>query len=201
MPNLAVDTENQIALSREGFAISSWVGFNEHMIPLYTHRDISDKKVGDIFMRARVGDPRTLNNGEAVYLAKKATLGFFPWKPGEDCLKREFKVIEVKRRPLGGAETIKHEPQMGCKWCRGAASTSMPPEPVAVEVPPLATPPPAPVLPEFDVLHCVKCPNVFVGENAMNERRGHMMRDHQTKPSTTRRKARRVPDEGSAKES
>jgi len=199
MVTLSVDAENQVELSRQGYSIHQWIGFDDHMIPLYTHRPVSDKKTGDVVFKVRVGDPRTLNNGEATYLAKKAAQGFFIWKPGEECMKRTFKNIEFKKRPLGGMEKIEHEPTHGCAWCR--SESPLPAEPVVPEgVPPIATPP-APAIPDFDVLHCSKCPSVFLGENAMNDRRGHLMREHKTKTGTTRRGKRSVPDKGSAEES
>jgi len=201
MVTLAVNTDNQVELSRQGYAINEWYGFDDHWIPIYAHHPVSDKKVGDVVFKVRVGDPRTLNNGEANYIARKAAQGYFAWKPGDECLKRTFKNVEFKRRPLGGVERIEHESTKGCQWCRERAEDPfLSAEPVAAVAPPPATPP-APVIPEYDVLHCSKCPEVFIGDNAMNERRGHLMREHQNKTGTTRRRKKRsVPDKGSAKE-
>lgn len=202
MVTLAGNQDNLTALSRQGYSINEWIGFNEHFVPVYAHHPVSDKKVGDVVFKVRIGDPRTLNAGEMTYLARKAAQGYYTWQPGDECLRRTFKNVEFKKRPMGGVERIEHEPTKGCPWCRerAAEQTSSPtaPEPVA-EVPPLVAVPPAPVIPAFDVLHCAKCPQVFIGESAMNDRRGHTMREHQVKPSTTRRK--RAPKTGSAKES
>lgn len=182
MTTLPVDIQHKDALSRQGYAISEWIGFAEHEIPFYAHHPVSDKQVGDVVWKLRVGNPKTLNNAEANTIAKQAHNGYFMWKPDAECMKHTFKDIILKKRPGGGEERIVSEPYMGCRWCReraGPLSVLTPPaEPVA-EVPPLvAAPPPAPPIPSFDVLHCKSCPEVFVGPNALNERRGHLMRKH-----------------------
>ena len=207
MTILAVDQGHAESLSRQGYATTGWVGFGVHDIPLYAHHPVSDKKVGDVVSTMRVGDPRTLNNAEAVHLSRQAAYGYFMFKPGADCLGRDFKNIELRPRPGGGVEKIEHPPQKGCVWCReGQANSSTPPEPVAMSVP-AGSPPPvvsesqAPALPSYDVLHCRSCPEVFVGDNASLERRGHEASHRSTKASTARRKSRSAPAKGSAKES
>ena len=196
MTTLAVDQGHAESLSRQGYATTGWVGFGVHDIPLYAHHPVSDKKVGDVVSTMRVGDPRTLNNAEAVHLSRQAAYGYFMFKPGADCLGRYFKNIELRKRPGGGVEKIEGPPQKGCQWCRERQTNSpTPPEPVAVAAPPrdaesTAVVPQAPALPSYDVLHCRQCPEVFVGEQASLERRGHEASHRSTKASTARRKSR-----------
>lgn len=191
-----IASDNANELSRQGYAITQWIGFDVHEIPLYTHHADGGMALGDVAFKMRVGNPKSLNNMEANFLARKAAKGYFLWKPGPDCIARTFKSFTFKPRPLGGTERIDAEPTKGCQWCR-ERPTPTPPESVAQTPPPA---PSAPVLPSFDVLHCAKCPAVFTGENAVNDRRGHTMREH-PKPSTVQRRSRRTPVEGSAKES
>ena len=202
---LQVEKSYKDELSRQGYSINQWIGFDDHFIPMYAHLDVGDKKAGDIAFKTRIGDPRTLNSGEANYIAHKASQGFFTWKPGADCLARTFRDFTFRKRPGGGTERIESEPYRGCQWCRKQETTSPTPEPAVIAVtagiPPLAvSEPQAPALPSYDVLHCRSCPEVFVGESASTDRRMHEMR-HKSKASTARRKSRSVPAEGSAKES
>ena len=199
MTTLAVDQGHAESLSRQGYATTGWVGFGVHDIPLYAHHPVSDKKVGDVVSTMRVGDPRTLNNAEAVHLSRQAAYGYFMFKPGADCLGRDFKNIELRKRPGGGVEKIEHPSQKGCAWCRARQTNPTPSESAAVATPPSAAMLQAPVLPSYDVLHCRQCPEVFVGEQASLERRGHEASHRSTKASTARRKART--QKGSAKES
>lgn len=179
MTTLPVDIQHKDALARQGYAISQWIGFADHWIPFYAHHPVSDKQVGDIVWRLRVGNPKTLNNAEANTVAKQAANGYFMWKPGEECMSHTFKDIILKKRPGGGEERSVGEPYKGCRWCRERSTSSSTPTlagPVA-EAPPLAVAPP-PALPSYDVLHCKSCPEVFTGENAVYDRRGHVMRKH-----------------------
>ena len=201
MTILAVDQGHAESLSRQGYATTGWVGFGVHDIPLYAHHPVSDKKVGDVVSTMRVGDPRTLNNAEAVHLSRQAAYGYFMFKPDADCLKRDFKNIEFRKRPGGGVEKIEGPSQKGCAWCRARQTNPTPSESAVLATPPREIDTPqAPALPSYDVLHCRSCPEVFVGESASTDRRMHEMR-HKSKASTARRKSRSVPAEGSAKES
>ena len=111
----ALNNENAHALEARGFEISEMTGFDDHSIPLFAHRDMGDKKIGDVVLKARVGNPDSLDNAEAVYLARKAHHGMFPWLPGEECMQRTF-------REFDGAEgaTDQSVPAKGCRWCRVA---------------------------------------------------------------------------------
>ena len=198
---IAADNANE--LSRQGYAISQWIGFDVHEIPLYTHHADGGMALGEVAFNMRVGNPKSLNNMEANFLARKGAKGYFLWKPGSDCLARTFKSFTFKPRPLGGTERIDAEPVKGCQWCREKETTNpKPAEPVAVsDVPPVAalTAAPAPSIPAFDVLHCRSCVEVFIGDNAALERRGHEVRHRTNKASTVRKP--RTPRKGSAKES
>ena len=202
MTTLAVEAEHRDSLGRQGFAISSWIGFDTHMVPFYTHHDVADKKRGDVVFKARVGNPKTLNSGEATYFARKAAQGYFPWQPGADCLARTFRNIEIRKRPLGGTERIESAPYKGCRWCREqpvSIPVAQEPQPESSSLSPTPVTA-APALPSYDVLHCAKCPAVFIGETAVNERRNHTMRDHHKPSSTVGSKSAPTPAEGSAKE-
>jgi hypothetical protein len=198
--------ENAHALARQGYAIQEWIGFAVHEIPMYTHMDSTNARVGDVVFSARVSNPKSLNNMEANFIARKGAKGYFMWKPGEECMKHTFKDFEFKPRPLGGVEKIEHPSYRGCKWCRErAAAITTAPEPVHAVVPPdSVNTPPAPALPTEDVLHCREegCAEIFTGERAEQDRRLHLRRVHnQLSPRTARRSSRRAPRTGSAKES
>lgn len=140
---VALDIQNQAALRGQGYAITEWIGFQTHMVPMYAHHAVADKKVGDIVFTARVGNPKTLNNAEANYFARKGAQGYFPWLPGADCRKRVFKYQVYTPRPGGGSQLSEtSKPEQGCKWCRvqpTLAVLSQAPEPAA-SAPPLASP-------------------------------------------------------------
>ena len=206
MTTLPVDTAQRAELASKGYAVSEWIGFSEHFVPMYAHHAVADKQVGDVAFKARLGNPKTLNHMEVTYLASKAEQGFFTWKPGAECLTHKFTHVTVKPRPGGGFERIVSEPTLGCRWCRERDEIPQePPEP-ADATPPrgpavaTAADPQAPALPSYDVLHCRQCPEVFVGDSAPVDRRTHTMSKHH-KASTARRKSRSAPAEGSAKES
>ncbi len=108
-------TDKQDLLEAQGFEIAEFTGFDQHSLPLYAHRELGDKKPGDVVMRVRVGNPESLDDGEATYLARKAFHGMFPWQPGAECSRRTF--VEVKFSETG--EAIREEGQAkGCRWCR-----------------------------------------------------------------------------------
>lgn len=102
---------NREQLEARGFDIAEMTGFNDHWLPLYTHRQIADKQPGDVVVRARVGNPQSLDDGEASYLARKAFHGLFPWTPGAECMKRTFANIGPGTVSRDGAAR-------GCRWCQ-----------------------------------------------------------------------------------
>ena len=135
---------NRASLAGAGYAVTTF-GLESHWIPLYTHKPLTDKKRGDVAFKARVGNPKTLNDGEAYYLARKAAQGFFPWLPGE-CLTHKFTNVEYVKDKLGGTRVVRHEPTMGCKWCReipaaAAQPAAAPAETVTAAAAPAAEPP------------------------------------------------------------
>ena len=118
-----VTSNNRDLLQAQGYGVSELIGFEDHFIPLYTHKHLTDKAPGDVAIKARVGDTRQLNNAEANYLAHKASQGFFTWMPGEECFSHKF--VDVSYEIDGLGRTVKKEeadPYHGCKWCRKAAS-------------------------------------------------------------------------------
>lgn len=151
--------DNKRSLEASGYRITEWKGFTDHWIPLYTHKDLVDKKPGDVAFRARVGDPKTLNNGEASYLSRKAAEGFFPWKPDE-CLSHRFENVTYVKDPLGGTKVIRSEPTMGCKWCRKASA-------------PVVLKPSA---------ECPTCGAEFAGKWAAGSLRLHQQKKHRSTP-------------------
>lgn len=137
-------SKNVELLEAQGFEIAELTGFDDHSIPLYTHRPAGDKQPGDIVVRARVGNPDALDDGEATYLARKAFHGMFPWLPGEDCVKRSFFDVTVTGTGLSGgdSQTRRTETVKGCKWCRKNAEPKpdMPVRPSAAPRVPARTP-------------------------------------------------------------
>lgn len=184
--------DNAHELSRQGYAISEWIGFDVHEIPLYTHHAGTGVVLGDVVFKMRVGNPKSLNNMEANFLARKGAKGYFLWKPGPDCMARTFKDFEFKPRPLGGVERIEHEAHKGCCWCRERQGQTLPTEAVVATgiPPPASTAVPPPSVPTFDVLHCPDCTEVFTGDNAEVLRRGHKMGAHKQRRTTRPRKKR-----------
>ena len=113
MQNLT--TDRQDLLEANGFQIAELTGFDSHSLALYAHRAMADKKPGDVVLNARVGNPESLDDGEATYLARKAFHGLFPWLPGKDCMKRTFVEVSIGsdgRKIESGARAN------GSKWCR-----------------------------------------------------------------------------------
>lgn len=119
-----LSSDNRDRLEAQGFEIAELKGFADHRVPLYTHKATSDKKPGDVILNARVGNPGSLDDGEATYLARKAFHGLFPWLPGADCMARQFQDISIPRE--NGKKVERGEPTMGCKWCRAAESNAKP---------------------------------------------------------------------------
>ncbi len=108
-------TDKQEILEAQGFEIAELTGFDRHSLPLYAHKPMADKKPGDVVLHARVGNPESLDDGEATYLARKAFHGMFPWLPGAECIKRTFVDVNVP----GGGDSIEQSVQAkGCRWCR-----------------------------------------------------------------------------------
>ena len=129
MASVQLSSENTAWLDAQGYGIAELKGFDDRYVPLYTHRAVSDKQPGDIVLRARVGNPEALDNGEAVYLARKAAYGFFPWQPGDECLKRRFQDVSYRRDGAGMTQVERGETVMGCRWCRERAETGQPKTP------------------------------------------------------------------------
>lgn len=113
-----LSSDNRDRLEAQGFEIAELKGFDDHRLPLYTHKETTDKKPGDVVLNARVGNPGSLDDGEATYLARKAFHGLFPWLPGADCMSHQFQDISIPRE--NGKKVERSEPVMGCKWCRAA---------------------------------------------------------------------------------
>ena len=103
-------------LAAHGYGLTTF-GLESHWLTLYTHKDINDKKRGEVAFKALVNNPKAINTGEGYYLARKASQGFFPWKPDE-CLDRKFENVQYVKDKLGGTRVIRSAPYMGCKWCR-----------------------------------------------------------------------------------
>lgn len=105
----------QDMLEAQGFEIAELTGFDRHSIPLYAHHPLGDKKPGDVVLHVRVGNPESLDDGEANYLARKAFHGMFPWLPGAECIKRSFVTMNV----VGGSGSTEQSAKAkGCRWCR-----------------------------------------------------------------------------------
>ncbi len=116
---------NRDLLEARGFEIAELTGFESNSLPLYTHRLLGDKKPGDVVLRARVGNPESLDDSEASYLARKAFHGMFPWMPGEDCVKRTFLDVTINRNGTAGDNQVQQsEPTKGCRWCRSVRRKS-----------------------------------------------------------------------------
>jgi hypothetical protein len=122
MVAVQLSSENAAWLDAQGYEIAELKGFDDHRLPLYTHRAVSDKQPGDVVIRARVGNPAALDDGEAVYLARKASYGFFPWRPGDECMQRRFQDVSYTRNGIGSTKVERGESLMGCRWCRERAA-------------------------------------------------------------------------------
>lgn len=168
----AVSLPNQDRLASQGFSIMSGNWFTDQTVQLYTHRNLGHKAVGAVALSVHVRNPKSLDDYESRQFARKAEFGMFPWKPGADCMAREFTPVSRVARPGGGFQVVRGEKVMGCKWCRastgsaGAASNLGPQGAVtdkAVQIdplPPAAVTPPAsvPVHPEpVEGLKCGQC--------------------------------------------
>lgn len=109
---------NRELLEAKGFEISEMTGFESHNLPLFAHRHIGDKHAGDVVLNARIGDPSSLDDAEATYLARKAFHGLFPWQPGKECLERRFVEIAFVRESASSVQQKSGEASFGCRWCR-----------------------------------------------------------------------------------
>ena len=91
---------------------------------MYLHIDsLNDKKFGDQFSVIRVGDPRNfpknlLAHEVDLFNRKWRQIGITWWKPGADCLAREFKSYADVKNDRGETVPRWGESQMGCKPCR-----------------------------------------------------------------------------------
>ncbi len=113
-----MDTVARRRLETSGFGIQT-IGFEGSEIPLYAHKATAIAARGEIQMRLHVANPPNLNEGETATLERKAAAGFFQWKPGQDCLQRTFKDLQVIRDPDTDASRIETSGvYRGCKWCR-----------------------------------------------------------------------------------
>lgn len=111
-------------LRTQGYRLETTYGWDTHEIPLYVHKDGAVSPKGNIAIRMRVGNLKSLDRAEAMYLANKGKQGFFAWPPSE-CLEHDFTKVEIKRRPGGGVISERvGEKLMGCKWCR-VSTTSL----------------------------------------------------------------------------
>ena len=184
-----VSLPNQDRLASQGFAIHSGNWFTDQSVQLYTHRDLGHKAVGAVALSVHVDNPRALNDYESRQFARKAEFGMFPWKPGADCMAREFTKVSRVPRPGGGFQVVRGEKVMGCKWCRvsnigpqGAVTDK------AVQVEPL---PPATVTPPASAaLKCGQCDFTTIkGEASLM---AHFSHKHSgTRKSRTRKGAGR----------
>lgn len=120
-----LSSANMEQLEAQGFGISELTGFDDHSMPLFTHRPIGDKQPGDVVVRARIGNPDALDDGEATYLARKAFHGLFPWLPGAECVKRSFFDVTIPNAVTAGGtgQPNRSEKAFGCKWCRKSKPT------------------------------------------------------------------------------
>ncbi len=112
--------DKQDLLEAQGFEIAELTGFDQHSLPLFAHRPLGDKRPGDVVLNVRVGNPESLDDAEATYLARKAFHGMYPWQPGTECLKRSFVTVTVAD---GGGAAKESEKAKGCRWCRKTGSS------------------------------------------------------------------------------
>jgi hypothetical protein len=118
-----LDIQNKQAVAGAGYGIQ-FVGLDTHSMKLYLHKDqLSDKHLGDVFMKVNIANPNTgPNNPELQYLARKGNIGLFAWEPGDACLSKKFENVEYVADLIGGGtRVVRQEPDMGCKWCRQRA--------------------------------------------------------------------------------
>ena len=118
-----LDIQNKQAIGGEGYGIQ-FVGLDTHQMKLYLHKDqLSDKHLGDVFMKVNIANPKTgPNNPELQYLARKGNMGVFAWEPGDPCLSKKFENVEYVAALIGGGtRVVRQAPDMGCKWCRARA--------------------------------------------------------------------------------
>ena len=95
-------------------------------VPIYCHRPVRDSnnevihEVGSVVYIKRVGDPRTLSPSEKVwFLEKSMSYGWFPYKPGKECLAHEY--VPVRRGENN--HLFRRPAQMGCDDCRTSSQT------------------------------------------------------------------------------
>lgn len=123
MVNLDIQHHQQVRGS--GYGIQ-FVGLDSHQMKLYLHKDqLSDKHLGDVFMKVNIANPKTgPNNPELQYLARKGNIGLYAWEPGDSCLVKKFERVEYVADQIGGGtRVVRQEPDMGCKWCRARAES------------------------------------------------------------------------------
>jgi len=133
----------------------------DHAVPLFTHKQITDRAPGEHAFDARVQDPKNLSTAEADYIARKGAQGFFAWKP-DTCMDHEFTSIEIVARKGGGTIQTRGEQVFGCKWCRGRQNNGLqgeaesPSKPAAESVAEVEPAPPA-ITTEQSVSDAVAC--------------------------------------------
>jgi|TARA_R110000822_G_scaffold67466_3_gene164340 hypothetical protein len=121
MVNLDIQTKQQVRGA--GYGIQ-FVGLDSHQMKLYLHKDqLSDKHLGDVFMKVNIANPKTgPNSPELQYLARKGNIGLFAWEPGDACLVKKFEKVEYIADLIGGGtRVVRQTPDMGCQWCRARA--------------------------------------------------------------------------------
>jgi len=124
---VSLDIQNKQAIRGSGYGIQ-FVGLDTHQMKLYLHKDqLSDKHLGDVFMKVNISNPKTGPNGpELQYLARKGNSGLYAWEPGDACLVKKFENVEYVADQIGGGtRVIRKEPDMGCKWCRQRAESDL----------------------------------------------------------------------------
>ena len=121
--DLSTKTKRDMAMNGWGMETFG-LDADGHEIPMYLHRDsLNDKVFGDKFSVIRVDDPRNfpknlLGHEVDLFNRKWRQIGITFWKPGEDCLAREFKSYADVVNDRGETVPRWGEPQMGCKPCR-----------------------------------------------------------------------------------
>lgn len=111
MVSQSLDQAGIGSLRQQGYHLEMTHGWDTHQVPLYTHREVGDKKPGDIAFHVRVGNLKSMDRAEGQYVARKGAVGFFMWPPDE-CLDHEFTKLETKPRPGGGVISEKVGPKL-----------------------------------------------------------------------------------------
>jgi hypothetical protein len=134
----ALSAERAGGLRRHGWLIEE-IGFDDHWVPMYVHHDQPhDKGLGGVAFNVRVGNPKQVNNAEATQFQRKAVFGYFPWRPGEECMARTFEDVDYVDDKLYGRRAVRSEPYKGCRWCRARSTngpTAAAPVPTDSDVP------------------------------------------------------------------